>query len=98
MQFFPDPGSHRPAACRHNRVRIYKTRKKRNSCCAKGQSSNILLADEINRVNPKSQSAFIEAMAKRPATINGIAIRLPNPFFVIATQNPFEFEGPFISL
>lgn len=57
--------------------------------------TNILLADEINRVNPKSQSAFIEAMSERQVTIDGITLPLPTPFFVIATQNPFEFEGTF---
>jgi MoxR-like ATPase len=57
--------------------------------------TNILLADEINRVNPKSQSAFIEAMSERQATIDGTTLPLPSPFFVIATQNPFEFEGTF---
>jgi MoxR-like ATPase len=57
--------------------------------------TNILLADEINRVNPKSQSAFIEAMSERQATIDGTTLSLPTPFFVIATQNPFEFEGTF---
>jgi MoxR-like ATPase len=57
--------------------------------------TNILLADEINRVNPKSQSAFIEAMSERQVTIDGITLPLPSPFFVIATQNPFEFEGTF---
>jgi MoxR-like ATPase len=57
--------------------------------------TNILLADEINRINPKSQSAFIEAMSERQVTIDGITLALPSPFFVIATQNPFEFEGTF---
>jgi MoxR-like ATPase len=57
--------------------------------------TNILLADEINRINPKSQSAFIEAMSERQVTIDGITMPLPSPFFVIATQNPFEFEGTF---
>jgi MoxR-like ATPase len=57
--------------------------------------TNILLADEINRVNPKSQSAFIEAMSERQVTIDGITLALPSPFFVIATQNPYEFEGTF---
>jgi MoxR-like ATPase len=57
--------------------------------------TNILLADEINRVNPKSQSAFIEAMSEHQATIDGTTLPLPSPFFVIATQNPFEFEGTF---
>ena len=76
-------------------VRIYDQEKKEFSLRKGPIFSNILLADEINRVNPKSQSAFIEAMAERQATIDGITMPLPNPFFVIATQNPFEFEGTF---
>jgi MoxR-like ATPase len=57
--------------------------------------TNFLLIDEINRINPKSQSAFIEAMSERQATIDGITMPLSSPFFVMATQNPFEFEGTF---
>ena len=76
-------------------VRIYDQQKKEFLLRKGPIFSNILLADEINRVNPKSQSAFIEAMAERQATIDGITMPLPNPFFVIATQNPFEFEGTF---
>jgi len=57
--------------------------------------TNILLADELNRVNPKAQSAFIEIMSERHATIDGITMPLPSPFVVIATQNPYEQEGTF---
>jgi MoxR-like ATPase len=57
--------------------------------------TNILLADEINRINPKSQSAFIEAMSEQQATIDGDTYRLPSPFLVIATQNPYELQGTF---
>lgn len=57
--------------------------------------SNIVLIDEINRITPKTQSAFIEAMSERQVTIDGFTSRLPEPFFVVATQNPFEFEGTF---
>jgi MoxR-like ATPase len=57
--------------------------------------SNILLIDEINRITPKTQGAFIEAMSERQVTIDGITSHLPDPFLVIATQNPFEFEGTF---
>jgi MoxR-like ATPase len=57
--------------------------------------TNILLADELNRVNPKAQSAFIEIMSERHATIDGITMELPSPFVVIATQNPYEQEGTF---
>jgi len=57
--------------------------------------TNILLADEINRINPKSQSAFIEAMSEKQATIDGDTYNLPSPFLVIATQNPYELQGTF---
>lgn len=57
--------------------------------------TNILLADEVNRINPKSQSAFIESMSERQVTIDGVTYDLPMPFFVIATQNPYELEGTF---
>ena len=57
--------------------------------------TNILLADELNRVNPKAQSAFIEIMSERHATIDGITMDLPSPFVVLATQNPYEQEGTF---
>jgi MoxR-like ATPase len=76
-------------------VRIYSPETREFSMRKGPIFTNILLADEINRVNPKSQSAFIEAMSERQATIDGITMPLPVPFFVIATQNPYEFEGTF---
>ncbi len=57
--------------------------------------SNVLLADEINRATPRTQSALLEAMAERQATVDGTTYPLPRPFFVLATQNPVEFEGTF---
>jgi MoxR-like ATPase len=57
--------------------------------------TNIMLIDEINRLPPKSQSAFIEAMGERQATIDGIPIPIDRPYIAIATQNPFEREGTF---
>ena len=57
--------------------------------------TNILLADEINRINPKSQSAFLEAMSEQQVTIDGETCQLPSPFLVIATQNPYELQGTF---
>lgn len=57
--------------------------------------SNFILIDEINRLTPKTQSAFIEAMAESQATIDGINYPLESPFFVIATQNTLELEGTF---
>src|SRR5262245_5671533 len=56
---------------------------------------NMLLADEINRTPPKTQAALLEAMQERPATAAGIKHPLPEPFFVLATQNPVEMEGTY---
>ncbi|MCU0962154.1 MAG: AAA family ATPase [Pirellulaceae bacterium] len=57
--------------------------------------TNVLLGDEINRASPKTQSALLEAMAERSVTVLGQTRRLPDPFFVIATQNPIELEGTY---
>lgn len=57
--------------------------------------TNILLADEINRAIPRTQSALLEAMEERQATIDGESLPLPSPFFVMATQNPVERESTF---
>lgn len=57
--------------------------------------TNILLADEINRATPKTQSALLEAMQERHATVAGTSHPLPLPFFVLATQNPLEMEGTY---
>lgn len=57
--------------------------------------TNILLADEINRAPPKTQSGLLEAMEERQVTIEGVTHKLPPPFFVIATQNPIEMEGTY---
>src|SRR5437016_12744840 len=56
---------------------------------------NILLADEINRTPPKTQSALLEAMQELSCTVRGNNYRLPSPFFVLATQNPIELEGTY---
>ncbi|NPB05038.1 MAG: AAA domain-containing protein [Aquificae bacterium] len=57
--------------------------------------TNVLLADEINRASPKTQSALLEAMAERQVTVEGVTFKLPDPFFVIATQNPVDEWGTF---
>ena len=57
--------------------------------------TNILMIDEINRLSPKTQSAFIEAMSEHQVTVDGKTTGLASLFFVIATQNPYEFEGTF---
>ncbi len=57
--------------------------------------SNFLLADEINRGTPKTQSALLEAMSEQKVTIDGVSYKIEDPFMVIATENPIEFEGTF---
>ena len=56
---------------------------------------NVLLADEINRASPRTQSALLEAMSEAQATIEGVCHELPNPFIVVATQNPVDFHGTY---
>jgi MoxR-like ATPase len=62
---------------------------------AGGVFANIVLADEINRASPKTQSALLEAMEERQVTVDARTYRLPRPFMVIATQNPIELEGTY---
>lgn len=57
--------------------------------------ANLVLADEINRATPKTQSAMLEAMQERSVTVSKVTRRLPEPFFVLATQNPLEMEGTY---
>jgi MoxR-like ATPase len=57
--------------------------------------ANIILADEINRASPKTQSALLEAMQEYQVTLEGETMKLPRPFVVMATQNPIEYEGTF---
>ncbi len=57
--------------------------------------TNVLLADEINRASPKTQSALLEAMQENQVTLEGETLALPRPFVVVATQNPIEYEGTF---
>ena len=57
--------------------------------------ANLILADEINRTPPKTQSALLEAMQEKVVTVSGKPYKLPNPFFVMATQNPIEQEGTY---
>lgn len=76
-------------------IRIFNPEKKDFELKKGPIFTNILLIDEINRITPKTQGAFIEAMSEHQVTIDGFTSRLPDPFFVVATQNPFEFEGTF---
>ena len=56
---------------------------------------NIILADEINRTSPKTQSALLEGMEEKSVTVDGVTLQLDRPFFVMATQNPIEYEGTY---
>lgn len=76
-------------------VRIYDDAKKEFVLQRGPIFANFVMVDEINRLTPKTQSAFIEAMAERQATIDGVTHPLGDPYFVIATQNAQEFEGTF---
>ncbi|MEO0759757.1 MAG: MoxR family ATPase [Cyanobacteria bacterium J06648_16] len=57
--------------------------------------ANVLLTDEINRATPRTQSALLEVMEEHQVTLDGVTRRVPDPFFVIATQNPVEYQGTF---
>ncbi|MFN8618468.1 MAG: AAA family ATPase [Dehalococcoidia bacterium] len=57
--------------------------------------AQVVLADEINRATPRTQSALLEAMEERQLTVEGVTTLLPRPFLVVATQNPVELEGSF---
>src|SRR3954453_17556474 len=57
---------------------------------------NVILADEVNRTTPRTQSALLEAMSDRQVSIDGKTYELAPPFFVLATQNPYEFEGTYV--
>ena len=58
--------------------------------------SNVILADEINRTTPRTQSALLEAMGDRQVSVEGKTYPLDPPFIVLATQNPYEFEGTYV--
>jgi MoxR-like ATPase len=57
--------------------------------------TNVMLADEINRASPRTQSALLEAMSEEQVTVDGSTMRLPEPFIVLATQNPIDFQGTY---
>ena len=76
-------------------VSIYDQQKRAFTFIPGPTFSNILLADEINRATPRTQSALLEAMGERQVTVDGVTRKLDRPFFVIATQNPIEYEGTF---
>lgn len=74
---------------------LYNTRTNEFSFSAGPIFANIVLADEINRATPRTQSALLEAMSDRQVSVDGETYPLPRPFTVIATQNPVEFEGTY---
>jgi MoxR-like ATPase len=57
--------------------------------------ANVVIADEINRASPKTQSALLEVMGERTVTVDGVTHQVPHPFFVVATQNPVDMEGTY---
>ncbi|KAA3660826.1 MAG: MoxR family ATPase [Chloroflexi bacterium] len=76
-------------------VSIFDQREQRFTFIPGPTFTNVLLADEINRATPRTQSALLEAMGEGQVTVDGVTHRLERPFFVIATQNPIEYEGTF---
>jgi MoxR-like ATPase len=74
-------------------VSVYNQRSQEFEFRAGPVFANILLADEINRASPRTQSALLEAMEERQVTQDGVTHPLPDPFMVIATENPLEYEG-----
>ena len=76
-------------------ITIYNQKSERFEFIKGPVFSNILLADEINRTNPRTQSALLESMAEATVTIDRDTHQLTQPFFVIATQNPIEFSGTY---
>ncbi|MBN2656053.1 MAG: MoxR family ATPase [Spirochaetales bacterium] len=76
-------------------VSVYSSREEKFTFNPGPIHSNVLLVDEINRATPRTQSAFLEAMAESQVSIEGEVRPLPDPFFLLATENPAEFEGTF---
>lgn len=76
-------------------IHVYNRRDERFDFRPGPVFANILLADELNRATPRTQSALLEAMQEGQATIDGETMVLPKPFFVLATENPIEQEGTF---
>ena len=92
--FAPHPVHARPPAVRHRRHRASTGRRARRSTSSSGPVfANFVLADEINRAPAKVQSALLEVMAEHHVSIGGITHPVPEPFLVLATQNPIESRG-----
>ncbi len=92
VQFTPDL---MPADVTGSTVFVEEARERRFEFQPGPVFHNVLLADEINRATPKTQSALLEAMQERAVTVAGVRHELPNPFVVLATQNPIEMEGTY---
>src|SRR5215813_13379222 len=84
-----------PLTSEIRRAGKYNTREGTSDYKKKPIFTNVLLADEINRASPRTQSSLLEAMSERQASIEGTTHVLPSPFLVIATQNPIEFHGTY---
>ena len=76
-------------------VQIYRQHTEKFDFVPGGIFANVVLADEINRGTPKTQSALLEVMSERTVTVDAVAHQVPRPFLVIATQNPIEMEGTY---
>ncbi|MFN2322269.1 MAG: AAA family ATPase [Trueperaceae bacterium] len=92
VQFTPDL---MPADVTGSTVFVEEARERRFEFQPGPIFHNVLLADEINRATPKTQSALLEAMQERAVTVGGVRHELPEPFVVLATQNPIEMEGTY---
>jgi len=92
VQFTPDL---MPADVTGSTVFVEEARERRFEFQPGPVFHNVLLADEINRATPKTQSALLEAMQERAVTVGGVRHALPDPFIVLATQNPIEMEGTY---
>ncbi len=92
VQFTPDL---MPADVTGSTVFVEEARERRFEFQPGPVFHNVLLADEINRATPKTQSALLEAMQERAVTVGGVRHELPDPFVVLATQNPIEMEGTY---
>src|SRR5213075_3198292 len=76
-------------------VMVYHQNTERFEFHPGGIFANVVLADEINRGTPKTQSALLEVMSERRATVDAVPHDVPDPFLVVATQNPIEMEGTY---
>jgi hypothetical protein len=92
VQFTPDL---MPADVTGSTVFLEEARERRFEFQPGPVFHHVLLADEINRATPKTQSALLEAMQERAVTVGGVRHELPDPFVVLATQNPIEMEGTY---